>query len=624
MRLDPFPKPIGFACLALLIVVAALLASPAVYAQQPSPEFDLSQVPTPASPPIAIVGEPIYQTNCTPCHGATGLGDGPTAVQLPSPATAFADPNAVWERSPAQLFHTTKFGRIENLMPPWQNQLDDTQIWQAVAYAWSLHTNQANTQAGDELYAQSCAGCHGPQGAGDGAETPVTTVNFTDLGYAMANSQADWLAGWQAAHPEIGADWTPEQQRNVLEAVRTFSYTPPWETAYRAGTGVITGTVSQGTPGGAAVAGLPVTLEVYASFTLITSFTTTVDSAGGFAFTDLSIDAGFEYFVIVPVADIRYNSPALAFTPDQTTLSTEVVIYETTTDAAAIEIDQMHWIVDSRPGAVAIFEIYTLGNRGDRTVVGQPVEGSQLPVTAVFHVPDNAQELGFENGILGRRFQQVGDLVYDTAPVLPGEGTQQVIMHYVLPHEGTTLEFAQEFRYSVAAMNLLVTELPNLQAIVPGFSIARREEIQGQSYQLWQPDGAVPNNVSVQLAGLLQADEADPRSAGTGASPGDVPAELAVVPLLQPWTAWAVGGVVVVALAGIVGWSLYQRQAGGHDRRQELRDQLDDLIDRIARLDDRHAIHDLDDASWQQARAQLKAQLLFINTQLRALDEEAA
>ena len=50
--------------------------------------------------------------------------------------TVFSDPPAVWTLSPAELFYATKFGRIEKLMPPWRNSLDDEQIWQVVYYAW--------------------------------------------------------------------------------------------------------------------------------------------------------------------------------------------------------------------------------------------------------------------------------------------------------------------------------------------------------------------------------------------------------------------------------------------------------------------------------------------------------
>ncbi|MEZ4733199.1 MAG: c-type cytochrome [Caldilineaceae bacterium] len=371
------------------------------YAQQPSPEFDLSQVPVPGTPPLALVGQPIYQENCAPCHGVQGMGDGPTAADLPGPATAFADPDAVWERSPAQLFHTTKFGRLEKLMPPWQNQLDDSQIWQAVAYAWSLHTTPTDVEGGAELYAQSCATCHGDQGAGNGPEATPDLVDFTDLSYAMAQSQADWQAGWQAAHPEIGADWTPTQQRNVLEYIRSFTYTPPWESAYRAGSGAITGTVTQGTAGGPAVAGLTATLEAYINFTPVAVFTATVDSDGGFAFGELGNDPGIDYLVSVAAEDIRYTSPILNFTPDQQTLQTQVAIYGTTEDASAIQIDRLHWIIDTRPGVIVVGEILSFGNSGDRTFAGQSVEGVDSPVTVGLHVPAAAQELTFENGALG-------------------------------------------------------------------------------------------------------------------------------------------------------------------------------------------------------------------------------
>lgn len=525
-----------FLGISIFFLIVAVFDS-VVYAQQPSPEFDLSQVPPPTSPPIALIGQAIYQENCAPCHGVQGMADGPTAADLPSPATAFADPNAVWELSPAQLFHTTKFGRIENLMPPWQNELADTQIWQAVAYAWSLHTSQTDASTGAELYAQSCANCHGPQGAGDGPEATPDLMDFTDLTYAMARSQADWQAGWQSAHPEIGADWTPEQQRAVLETVRAFSYTPPWENPYRAGSGVITGTVIQGTPDGVSAAGLTATLEAYISFTPVAVFTTTLDSRGAFTFTAVSTDPGVDYLVAVAAENIRYTSPILNFTPEQSTLQTQVAIYGTTEDPAAVRIDRLHWIIDSRPGVVVVGEIFSFSNTGDHTFVGKTVEGVAAPVTVALHVPADAQELTFENGTLGDRFQQVGDLVYDTTPVVPGQGTRQIIMRYFLQTTEAALDFAQEFLYPIDQMTVLVTELPQLQVEIPGFTITSRETLQGQTYQLWQPDGAAPANVTVQLAGLLQEGDIDPRSVQSSGPQAAAAGSTAVL-LLEPWVPW--------------------------------------------------------------------------------------
>lgn len=611
-----------------LLLVSALCAAlvfyPVVYAQEPSPEFDLNQVTPPGSPPLALVGQSIYQESCAPCHGAQGMGDGPTAAQLPGPATAFADPAAVGGLSPAQFFHTTKFGRIEKLMPPWQNRLDDNQIWQAVAYAWSLHTTQAEIEAGATLYAQSCANCHGPQGAGDGPEATPDLVDFTDLTYAMAHSQADWQAGWQAAHPELGADWSPEQQRQVLEYIRTFTYTPPWANAYQAGTGVITGTVTQGTPGGVSVAGLTARLEAYISFTPVAVFTATVDSTGGFTFGEVSTDPTIDYLVSVAAEAIRYTSPILKFTPEQQTLQTQVAIFGTTDDASTVRIDRLHWIIDSQPGVVVVGEVFSFSNGGDRTFIGKPVAGIDVPVTVALRVPANAQELTFDNGELGGRFQQVDDLVYDTTPVVPGQGTRQIIARYFLPTDGASLTFDQDFLYPIDQMTVLVTQLPQLQVEIPGFTIASRETLQGQTYQLWQPDGAAPAKVTVQLEGLLQEGDIDPRTVQSGDPQAGAAASTATVLLLAPWAPWVVGIIVVVALVGVVGWSVQQQRTGGRDRLHDLRAQRDDLIQRIAHLDDRHAIQDLDAGAWQRERAQLKAQLLHVTGLLAQLPKADA
>ena len=229
-----------------------------------------------------------------------------------------------------------------------------------------------------------------------------------------------------------------------------------------------------------------------------------------------------------------------------------------------------------------------------------------------------------ENGILGGRFQQLDNLVYDTTPIVPGAGTNQVILRYFVVNEGESLDLVQSLLYPAEQMNLLVTELPQLQAEIPGFSVNRTETIQGQNYQLWQPDGAVPAEITVRLSGLALEGEADPRTAqgnvgqGNAGQAGAMAAAVAV-PALEPWMPWVSGGVVLLGLVGVVVWSVQQQRLGNKDRRGDLRTQRDDLIQRIAQLDDRHAIHEVDAAAWQRDRAQLKAQLLSVTSQMAAL-----
>ncbi|MBK8799837.1 MAG: cytochrome c [Anaerolineales bacterium] len=169
-----------------------------------SPPYDRAQVAVPANLPFAAAGRASYLENCAPCHGEQGLGDGPTVADLPSPPTAFADQAAMWELSPAMLFHTTKFGRLQKLMPPWSNQLTDDEIWNTVAFAWSLHTEEAATAAGALLYAESCAACHGDAGAGDGPEAEGNLNDFTDLADTTLPARPiGWPAGMLRT-PELG------------------------------------------------------------------------------------------------------------------------------------------------------------------------------------------------------------------------------------------------------------------------------------------------------------------------------------------------------------------------------------------------------------------------------------
>lgn len=610
---------------ALLFLPGLLRAEerPAPGGQQPSPPFDLAQVPAPNSLPSARAGSPLYAENCAPCHGATGQSDGPTAPSLPSPATAFADPNALWERSPAELFHTAKFGRIEKLMPPWGNTLSDSQIWNAVAYAWDLHTDQFSAETGGLLYTGTCAECHGETGAGDGPNGGDVISDFSDTRYAMAISQAGWLTGWQAAHPEIGANFSEDQQRNVLEYVRTFSYTPIWASAYRPGNGLLNGQVEQGTAGGASVAGLEVLLEGFVDFTPVVAFTATLTAEGDFSFANLATDPSVVYFASVTLEGISYSSPILMYSEGTDSLETTVNVYEPTDDESGITLERAHWIVDSQPGALIVAQIYAYSNNLDRAFTGQTREGLDIPVTVAIPVPPAAVEITFDNGELGGRFQQVGHTIYDTAPVVPGAGTRQVVVRYALPYNGTSTEFSGAVPYPANSLNLLISELPGMQVAVTGLESIGPQDIQGQTYQMWQSENITPDQtVLAQLSDLLAAGDIDPRaSAGatgaSGASGSQNTSVSARVPQLEGWTPWALGGVLLLGLAGIIAWAWRARLAeSADDPKALMRRQRAELIQRIAKLDDLHAVGEVSDDNWQQQRARLKAELLTVTLQL--------
>jgi mono/diheme cytochrome c family protein len=591
----------------------ALWSTPVV-AQEPSPTFDITQVTPPGVPPVARAGRGSWQENCAPCHGITGWGDGPTAATMPYSPTAFADPAKIWTLSPAELFFTTKYGRIERLMPPWNQRLTDEQIWQTVAYAWSLHTDPGSVAAGQSLYELSCANCHGPQGAGDGPDADGTLQDFGDPIYAMTNSQAAWLDGWQSAHPEIGGEWAFEEQEQVLEYIRTFSYVPAWESGYRPGPGVVRGEVTLGSAAMQINEPITITLDAYADFEPVATFTTTARLDGSFEFSELAVDPGLVYLASAAWGGIRYSSPVISLSSDAPEADTNIILYAATDQPPIITIDRAHWIIDDQPGALLVGQIYAFGNGGDETFTGALIEGVDVPVTVSIMVPPEAEQITFDNGDVGDRFRQVGNIYYDTSPLIPGTGTKQVVVRYALPHESTTLNFSQSFLYPVSQINVLIADLPGLQATISVLESIGPQDFQGQVYQIWQGSDLPPTDIEVTLQGLLAAGSVDPRQANaptTGGSGSTTGSGSTGTPL-TPWMVWGTGGLALLVLAGVIFWSWRNGRVQTAAQGDDLRRRYDVLLQRIAELDDLYAVGQLDAATWQSRRAQFKAELLDV------------
>ncbi|HEY8782511.1 MAG TPA: cytochrome c [Mucilaginibacter sp.] len=80
----------------------------------------------------------LYMTNCAPCHGNKGKGDGPAAQALvPKPADHTS--TAVQAETDGSLFWKLSEGR--NPMPSYKKILSDQQRWELVNYIRTLRKN---------------------------------------------------------------------------------------------------------------------------------------------------------------------------------------------------------------------------------------------------------------------------------------------------------------------------------------------------------------------------------------------------------------------------------------------------------------------------------------------------
>jgi mono/diheme cytochrome c family protein len=117
-----------------------------VTVQQPKVTTSISNWKIPAesakikSPIIADAsainaGKSLWRTNCTSCHGAKGLGDGPKAEKIDTSCGDFSS-KEFQGLSDGELYYKTTTGKKP--MPSYKEKLSNTDRWQLVAFMRTL------------------------------------------------------------------------------------------------------------------------------------------------------------------------------------------------------------------------------------------------------------------------------------------------------------------------------------------------------------------------------------------------------------------------------------------------------------------------------------------------------
>ena len=166
-----------------------------------------------SSPSLLALGKKTFESNCAPCHGLNGDGQGPAAYLLyPKPRNFVAAKFrlvSTWDYTPTDedLFRTISRGMPGSAMPSWAHLTEETR-WALVRYIRKFakdpfeigpdHQPQSPTdrpservevpsqpplteqakQNAQQLFAKNCASCHGPTGKGDGQQQQEDTEGF--------------------------------------------------------------------------------------------------------------------------------------------------------------------------------------------------------------------------------------------------------------------------------------------------------------------------------------------------------------------------------------------------------------------------------------------------------------
>jgi mono/diheme cytochrome c family protein len=101
----------------------------------------------------------------------------------------FTDLGFMRGETPRDSFNAITLGRPKNGMPTWGDAFSAQQIWDLVAYVWSLSSPPGSAAAGERIYAAQCAGCHGPNG--DPAESQAASLQRPSRSLAAILDRAE-------------------------------------------------------------------------------------------------------------------------------------------------------------------------------------------------------------------------------------------------------------------------------------------------------------------------------------------------------------------------------------------------------------------------------------------------
>ncbi|RME07605.1 MAG: hypothetical protein D6803_03500 [Anaerolineae bacterium] len=584
----------------------------------------------PATAPNPLQGRAIFAEKCAPCHGETGLGNGPDAANLPNPVAALGNPELARQATPAEWFAMVSNGNLERYMPPFKS-LSAPQRWDVVAYALTLSVSADELAQGEKLYAENCTECHGENGQGDGpkaASLSSAPAVFTDQAYMSQISAAEMFTVISQGSGEMPAfgEQLSEAERWALTAyLRQLSFasagepvaaeggpadsadTPaaaaeqPAVEAQPAGTGTID--VSVVNPAGGDIpVGQDVTLYAYENMEQVFSQTAPLGEDGHVIFTDLPMRKGLVYVASTEYGQMPYGSNLLFVADDTQEAALEIQVFDTTTDRSQLVIERAHMFIDfGENNSLQVVMLLLLANRGQQTVI--PPAGEDLAV--VFEMPPGARDLSVQNSMQLRYMDAPDGNGFGIASVRPSPDPYEVTYAFSLPYDGKKTDVTVPLPLDTLAAIVIAPQegvrLKSDQLISSG-----TRDLQGTTYATFTAENIQSGeDLRFTISGL-------PRGGTTWVAGGEN--NSLVIGL-------SVFGLALIA-TGVYLWRRSHIEASYDAETADLpeRDEtVDDLLDAILALDNLYKQGEIPEEAYRRRRGELKARL----QQMLDGDEEA-
>ena len=556
-------------------------------------------------------GAAIYAVKCAPCHGETGLGDGPQGIQLGVTVPAFALPEIARPLSPAQMYTTVTRGVIERFMPPFAS-LNDQERWDVVAYVTTLHTTKGEIQKGKELFEANCAGCSTDYYKNQTNMSTLSTValaRIVRLGNDDIKAFGENLSDdemWAVAEylRSLSLDASPLAQATAVPATQTpvmaGAGTPSTDGQNEAvspvqeGFGSVSGSIDNKT-GKDLPADMAVTLHGFDHDAQNPSSTGpvevltlegTVNADGTFLFNNVEMPENRIFTAEVTYDGVGIQSEIGFVSSGQTAVNLpEIVLYKTTIDTSALVVEQLHIFLDASSDATYdVLALYTIRNSGDSIIAVSMGNQQEIPF---LKFPTGAQGMGYQAMQDSASFISTSD----GFAMPPNEQPYGILAFSSITKQKET-SITQPLVLPIASVNIFVPD--GLELKGDQLTKGDPQDIQGSIYQVYTAENL---NAGDELTFTVSGSPKVSSTTDSGST--GVNSNLLI----------GAGGLGIALI--LVGAWMFLRdrkpmQKDDEDDDEDEFESSEEVMDAIIALDDLHRAKKISDDTYQKRRAELK------------------
>jgi len=595
----------------------------------PTPAATLPPLVPPNAPDVEN-GALIYTEKCAPCHGDSGLGDGPQGKQLPVSVAALGLPATAQKASPATWYLVVTQGNLERFMPPFAS-LNDQERWDVVSYALILHVTPQQLELGKSLVETNCTDCAKvlagdpemmaalsnndlikviKQGMGSlpdfgkdftveestAAAAYLRSLTFASAAAPVAVAATETPVSAEAVTPSAEttpvdgtqAAVTPEAGTPQAEIQVTVPATPA------AGFGTISGSIDNQT-GDALPTDILVTLrslehgaDMNAGPQEIAAIETFAKADGSFVFENVEMPENRIFIADAVVNGQTYESEFAVVEAGMTELVIPTIqLFATSEDFSVLTVDSLQLHFDfANETEVQIFGVYTISNPTDKSIEVKMAAQEAIPFVPF---PEGSTPLGYEATQDTAAFIQTAD-----GFAMPPSTTPYGLIAFASYPKSDTIVVSQTVPLAISGVSILLPE--GLKAEGDQLTDEGVQTMQSASFHIY-------------TTGALKADETL-KFTITG-----TPQDTAVNPDLTQNKTLLIGAGAFGIVLIVAGAWLFMRdrkrveEVDEEDEEDNEFEDPDSLMDAIIALDDLHRAGKLSDEAYQKRREELKGAL---------------